>query len=349
MEFSTRMKKSLYRQNIIACIWDFDKTLIPGYMQSPIFKAFGVDEDTFWEEVNQLPEIYAQRGYHVSGDTIYLNHLLSFVKNGSLKGLTNQRLRELGAELEFYPGVQELFINLKGLVAEKAEYQKHNIILEHYIISTGLAEMIRGSAIAPLVEGIFGCEFIEAPLPPYYSQQSELSLQMDFELSQIGTIVDNTAKTRYIFEINKGTNKYPKIDVNATIAPSARRVPIERMLYIADGPSDVPVFSVVKGSGGKTYAVYNPNSEAEFAQNDALLNAGRIHAYGSADYRLSSTTAKWLRMHVRGICDTIVADGEQALSENVRNVPRHLHDRDEPPAADPPSEKEAAPDLFEPS
>ena len=136
----------------------------------------------------------------------------------------------------------ELFQNLKALVAEKTEYQKHNIQLEHYIISTGLAEMIRGSAIAPLVEGIFGCEFIEAPLPPYYSQQSELPLKMEFELSQIGTIVDNTAKTRYIFEINKGTNKYPKIDVNAAMAPAARRVPIERMLYIADGPSDVQSF-----------------------------------------------------------------------------------------------------------
>jgi hypothetical protein len=338
------MKKPLHRQNTVACIWDFDKTLIPGYMQAPIFNAFGMDAEAFWKEVNGLPEIYAQRGNRVSGDTVYLNHLLSFVKNGELKGLTNARLRELGAELEFYPGVRELFESLKTLASEKAEYQKHNIRLEHYIISTGLAEMIRGSAIAPLVEGIFGCEFIEAPLPPHYSRQDELPLHMEFEISQIGTIVDNTAKTRYIFEINKGTNKHPGIDVNAAIAPAARRVPIERMIYIADGPSDVPVFSVVKSNGGKTYAVFNPESEAEFAQNDALLHAGRIHAYGPADYRHGSTTAKWLRMHVRGICDTIVADGEQALSENVRNAPRHLHEEDEPPPhqAEPPLHE----DLF---
>ncbi|NCG08344.1 MAG: haloacid dehalogenase-like hydrolase [Verrucomicrobia bacterium] len=341
------MKKPLHRQNIVACIWDFDKTLIPGYMQAPIFKAFGIDAEAFWKEVNNLPEIYAQRGNRVSGDTIYLNHLLSFVKNGELKGLTNARLRELGAELEFYPGVRELFENLKTLASDKAEYRKHNIQLEHYIISTGLAEMIRGSAVAPLVEGIFGCEFIEAPLPPHYSRQDELPLHMEFALSQIGTTVDNTAKTRYIFEINKGTNKHPGIDVNAAIAPAARRVPIERMIYVADGPSDVPVFSVVKSNGGKTYAVFNPESEAEFAQNDALLHAGRIHAYGPADYRHGSTTAKWLRMHVRGICDTIVADGEQALSEHVRNAPRHLHEEDEPTHPGAPAKAQYPEDLFE--
>ncbi|MGB0408486.1 MAG: haloacid dehalogenase-like hydrolase [Opitutales bacterium] len=326
-------KKNLHRQNIVACVWDFDKTLIPGYMQAPIFKAFGMDEECFWKEVNALPEIYAQRGTRVSHDTIYLNHLLSFVKNGCLKGLTNQRLRELGRELVFYPGLPELFGELKALAASRPEYTKHNITLEHYIISTGLAEMIKGSAIAPHVDGIFGCEFIEAPLPPNYSSQDELPLQMEFEISQIGTIVDNTIKTRFIFEINKGGNKNPNIDVNASMDRVDRRVPIDRMIYTADGPSDVPVFSVVKGNGGKTYAVFNPESEAEFAQNDALLHSGRIHAYGPADYTGKSTTAKWLRMHVRQICDSIVAECEDQLSKNVRRAPRHLHEDDE--AAEP--------------
>jgi len=323
-------KKTLHRQNIVACVWDFDKTLIPGYMQAPIFKAHGIDEEAFWKEVNALPEIYARRGTRVSYDTIYLNHLLSFVKNGELKGLTNARLRELGKELEFYPGVIELFQALKQVPESKPDFVKHNIRLEHYIISTGLAEMIRGSAIAPHVDGIFGCEFIEAPLPPHYSRQDELPLHMEFEISQIGTIVDNTIKTRFIFEINKGGNKNPEIDVNASMARGDRRVPIDRMIYTADGPSDVPVFSVVKGNGGKTFAVFNPESEAEFAQNDALLHAGRIHAYGPADYTPGSTTAKWLRMHVRGICQAIVAECEEAVSERVGRAPRHLHEEDEP-------------------
>lgn len=323
-------KKTLHRQNVVACVWDFDKTLIPGYMQAPIFEAYGIDQEAFWKEVNGLPAIYAERGMHVSQDTIYLNHLISFIKNGELKGLTNERLRELGKQLVFYPGVIELFGRLKAVTESKSEYQKHNIKLEHYIISTGLAEMIRGSEIEPHVDGIFACEFIEAPLPPHYSRQDELPLHMEFEISQIGTIVDNTIKTRFIFEINKGCNKNPNIDVNASMERADRRVPIDRMIYTADGPSDVPVFSVVKSNGGKAYAVFNPDSEAEFAQNDALLHAGRIHSYGPADYTAKSTTAKWLRMHVRQICDNIVEECEHALSKNVGKAPRHLHDDDEP-------------------
>ena len=78
-----------------------------------------------------------------------------------------------------------------------------------------------------------------------------------------------------------------------------------------------------------TNSVFNPKSEAEFAQNDALLGAGRIHAYGPADYTHKSTTSKWLHMHVRSICDGIVAECEASLSENVSCAPRHLHDDDE--------------------
>jgi len=334
-------KKNLHRQNIVACIWDFDKTLIPGYMQAPIFETFGIDEEQFWKEVNALPEIYAKRGTRVSHDTVYLNHLISFVKNGCLKGLTNARLRELGKELVFYPGLPDLFEQLKAVVESRPEYAKHTIKLEHYIISTGLAEMIRGSRIAAHVDGIFGCEFIEAPLPPHYSSQNELPLHMEFEISQIGTIVDNTIKTRYIFEINKGSNKNPQIDVNASMDRVDRRIPIDRMIYTADGPSDVPVFSVVKSHGGKAYAVFNPESEAEFRQNDALLHAGRIHAYGPADYTEKSTTSKWLRMHVRGICDRIVSECEANLSKKVSRAPRHLHDEDEESeVGDPESQKE---------
>ena len=329
-------QKNLHRQNVVACIWDFDKTLIPGYMQAPIFEAYGIDQEAFWREVTELPKIYAERGTRVSSDTIYLNHLLSYVKNGALKGLTNQRLRELGKELVFYPGLPELFEQLKAVASSQPEFRKHNITLEHYIISTGLAEMIRGSLIAPYVDDIFGCEFIEAPLPPHYSSQDELPLQMEFEISQVGTIVDNTIKTRFIFEINKGSNKNPQIDVNASMARVDRRVPIDRIIYTADGPSDVPVFSVVKGNGGKAFAVFNPDSDAEFAQNDALLHARRIHAYGPADYTEKSTTTKWLRMHVQKICHAIVDECEAALSKNVGSAPRHLHDDDEPEAKEPP-------------
>ena len=234
----------------------------------------------------------------------------------------------MGKALEFCPGLPELFPLLQAITKESEAYKKHNIELEHYIISTGIAEMIRGSKIARYVTDIFGCEFIEAPMPPHFSKQEELLIKLDFEISQVGTIVDNTIKTRYIFEINKGGNKNPSIDVNAYIEKSDRRIPIDRMIYVADGPSDIPCFSVVKNNGGKTYAVFQPENDAEFAQNDALLHAGRIHSYGPADYTANSTTTKWLSMHIRKICDSIVFECENTLSKSIQDPPKHIHKND---------------------
>ena len=74
-------------------------------MQTPLFRAFGVDEDQFWRETNLLPALYLQKGIRTSKDSVYLNHLLSYVKSGPLKGLTNSRLRELGAEIELCAGL----------------------------------------------------------------------------------------------------------------------------------------------------------------------------------------------------------------------------------------------------
>lgn len=331
--------KDLYEQNIIACIWDFDKTLIHGYMQQPIFQYFGIDEMRFWREVNGLAEVYAKRGIRVSPDTIYLNHFLTYVKQGPLKGLNNKRLRELGAELKFAPGLPDFFVFLQNLVFSREEYRRNDIALEHYIISTGLAEMIRGSMIAPYVEDIFGCEFIENPMPPGYLDQEEFDIDGGGEISQIGVMVDNTIKTRFIFEINKGTNKNPDIDVNAKIRESDRRVPFHNMIYIADGPSDIPVFSVVKNQGGKTYAVYQPKREKEFAQNDALLANGRIHAYGPSDYRETSSTFMWMKMHVLQLCDEIVAQRERNVLRQVGIPPRHLHEHPESKKSEEPEQQ----------
>lgn len=337
----------LNRRRVIACIWDFDRTLIPGYMQSPLFERYGIDEEAFWVEVNKLPEIYAERGVHVSKDTIYLNHLLSFIKNGPLKGLRNSDLRELGKELTFFPGLPQFFSDLKAIPQSDARYRRHEIVLEHYIVSTGLAEIIRGSAIAPFVDGVYGCEFIEAPLPPFYTSQKELQIPMEFEITQIGVMVDNTIKTRYVFEINKGVNKHPDIDVNARMLPEDKRVPIENMIYVADGPSDVPVFSVVRSHGGKTFAVYNPQSESEFAQNDQLLQDARVDAYGPADYRSQSQTARWLKLQVKRLCERLCEESEAAMALRIKRPPRHLHRRDElgnelpDDTADPAAEQQA--------
>jgi len=335
------MAATLFTQNIIACIWDFDKTLIPEYMQTPLFRRYNVDEATFWAETNALVENYRRRGYTLYSEISYLNHLLTYVLAGRMAGLNNAVLRDCGKEIRFYPGLPEFFDASRSWVSDKQEYKKHDIRLEHYVVSTGLAQMIRGSAIAPVVDGIWGCEFIENPLQPGFLQQKELDLSAAAEIAQIGMVIDNTTKTRALFEINKGTNKNPAIDVNSRIAAEDRRIPFQNMIYIADGPSDVPSFSVVKGNGGNAYAVYNPAKQEEYAQNDRLRQSGRIDHYGPADYTPASSTAQWLRLHIHEICDRIVRDREAAVAQRTARPPRHLNP---PPREERAKAQKAAPE-----
>jgi hypothetical protein len=329
------MATTLFTQNVVALIWDFDKTLIPGYMQGPLFRFYGIVEEDFWTEVNALSEEYRKRGYNVAGENAYLNHLLTYVRAGRMRGLNNSLLRKLGAEVRFCEGLPNFFDHLRHFVRDTPEFAKHGIRLEHYIVSTGLAEMIRGSAIAPFVDGVWGCEFIENPLPPGFQSQAELPVDHATEVSQIGMVLDNTAKTRAIFEINKGTNVNAAIDVNANIAPEDRRIPFQNMVYIADGPSDIPSFSVVKKSGGKAYAVYQQGSLEEFEQSDRLLQSGRVNGYGPARYEPDSSTALWLKLHLRRICERIAADRELALAQRVSKPPRHLSSRPQREAEEP--------------
>src|SRR5436305_1555737 len=96
---------SLFQQNVIAIIWDFDKTLIPGYMQEPIFEHYGVDGTTFWHEANGLKDFYGEHGLDlISPDTLYLTHMLTYVQQGVFSGLSNKALREFGARLTFCDG-----------------------------------------------------------------------------------------------------------------------------------------------------------------------------------------------------------------------------------------------------
>ena len=116
--------------NIIAIIWDFDKTLINGYMEEPIFAKFNVNSKEFWAEVNALPEKYLQEQHvRVNPDTIYLNHIINYTKRGIFRGLNNQMLREFGLELSFYAGVPEIFIKTKALIENEQKYSEYDIKL----------------------------------------------------------------------------------------------------------------------------------------------------------------------------------------------------------------------------
>lgn len=310
-------------QNTIAVIWDFDKTLIPGYMQDPIFEHYGIDGNAFWKESNSLEEIYKKQGIKVNSDTIYLNHMLTCVQQGVFKGLNNELLRELGGKLEFYQGVPEIFKELKEIISKEEKYKLFGIHVEHYIVSTGLTEMIRGSGIQEYVDGIWGCEFIENP------QRTNLYIREDqvdesSEIKQIGYIVDNTSKTRAVFEINKGSNKIPEIKVNSKIDKQDRRVPFENMLYIADGPSDVPVFSVIKQYGGKSFAIYPKGKEKQFEQVNNLIKDGRIDMFAEADYSKDTTAYMWLTYNVKQIAERIYKQAMSRTIEKAGKVSEHV-------------------------
>ena len=323
------MKQAPFEQNVIAMVWDCDKTLISSYMQEPLFRHYGVDGEKFWREVNALRERYAAVGVSVNDDTSYLNHILTYVKAGLFPGLSNSMLREFGKELTFYPGLPQFFGDMKKLIAEDPKYKAFDIRLEHYVVSTGFAETIRGSAIAPYVDGIYGCEFIEDVLQPGFldapQSVSQASERQGREVSQVACALDNTSKTRYIFEINKGSNKYPDtIDVNSTIARESRRVPFENMVYIADGPSDVPAFSILNYNGGATFAVYPKGNVRAFKQVDALRRDGRVQMFGEADYTEGSQSWLWLAEKARSIADSIVEKKKAAIRSSASNPPTHL-------------------------
>ena len=312
-----------FEQNIVALVWDFDKTLISGYMQSPLFRRLGIPEERFWDEVKGLHAWYKARGVQINNDTIYLNHLLTWIDNGPLAGLCLADLHAIGAELEYYPGLPDFLPEIKQRIEKNPAFAKYDIKLEHYIVSTGFAETIRGSKVAAHVAGIWGCEFIEAPAPVGYLEGVEPP-NVPPQLRQVAVALDNTSKTRALFEISKGANKVDSIDVNSKIRSDSRRVPFEHMLYIADGPSDVPAFSILNQFGGHTYAIYPEGERNAFQQVDQLRQDGRIDMFGPADYREGTQTWMWLTDHVEHIAQKIATEKVELIKRAVSAPPRHL-------------------------
>lgn len=300
--------------NIIAVLWDFDKTLIPGYMQTPIFDHYGVNEKAFWDSVNEdcLPEY----GEQIESKTVrYLNCILKEVSTGDFKGLDNEKLRELGKDIKFFPGVADCMKALKAIPNEN-DFKEHDLRLEHYVISSGLRQMIRGSEIHDYLDGVWGCELLED----------------NGVLDRIGYVIDDTTKTRAVYEINKGANIDPDISVNAYMPDHARRVPIDQMIYVADGPSDVPVFSVINKGGGRTYGVYNDQSDDPEDLNQAFDQAyrlahkeNRIMMFGPAAYEKNSHARRWLEHTVRDIAQEIMRRQSEQKRKDIGEAPQHRY------------------------
>lgn len=301
--------------NVIAVVWDFDKTLVNGYMQDPIFNEYGVNAGEFWKEVNGLPDKYKEeQDVLVNVDTIYLNQFIKYAKEGKFKGLTNEKLKEFGKDLKFYDGIPEIFVKTKELIENNPVYKAYDIKIEHYVVSTGMSQIIKGSVVMPHIEHVWGCELIEGK---------------DDEgnpcIAEIGYTIDNTSKTRALFEINKGVHHHEGVKVNTNIPEELRRVPFMNMIYIADGPSDIPAFSLVNKNDGATFAIYPKGDFKALKQVEQLRMDGRVHMYAEADYSEGTTAYMWICNKISGFAERIVENEKAKMARYTAiDTPKHL-------------------------
>lgn len=299
--------------NIIAVIWDCDKTLIDGYMQDPIFAEYQINSSDFWKKVNAKPMKLAEKGIRVNRDTYYLNYFIECAHNGTFKGLNNQKLNGYGKKQKFYRGIPEIFEKTKNMFKDNKSYAEYGIQVEHYIVSTGFAEIIRGSDLMPFVDGVWGCELLETP-----------DSDGDMVIGETVYTIDNTSKTRAIFEINKGIDKIDGIEVNSKIPEENRRVHFENMIYIADGPSDIPAFSVVKKGGGATFAIYPKGDNEAMQQVEQMREDGRVDMYAEADYSEGTTAYMWITNRIQRMADRIRNAEKEKIMSSASGFPHHL-------------------------
>ena len=205
---------------------------------------------------------------------------------------------------------------------EVPEFVKEDISVEHFVVSTGIRPMIEGSAIAPHVDGIWANSFIEEAAPSGFLEQLPVASEAG-RIKYVSDYIGHTSKTRALFEINKGVNVNASVDVNARMAESQRRVPLRNMIYIADGPSDVPMFSILIKAGGKTLGVYNLEPRNNHKQVKQLQEQGRIQGMAEADYRPGKSAHLWLMDSLDQIAYEIVENRRQAFAA-IKNPPGHV-------------------------
>lgn len=280
-------------------------------MQDPIFEKYKINAKDFWMEVNRYPKVYEKKGIKVNTDTFYLNYFIRCAQNGKMPGLNNQMLREFGKQQKFYNGIPEIFKYTKEMLDKS--YSEYGIQVEHYIVSTGFAEVIRGSELMEYVDDVWGCELIE--------NEDDGGNSV---ISEIAYTIDNTTKTRAIFEINKGITKLKNVNVNSKIPMENRRVRFENMIYIADGSSDIPAFSLVKQNHGSTFAIYPKEDMEAMQQVEQMREDGRIDMYAEADYSNGTTAFMWITNKIQNLADEIKARELEKITSSISGVPHHL-------------------------
>ena len=289
-------------QNIIAIIYDYDQTLSPTYMQDDvIFPEFGINPAHFWQRSSALVK---EQGF--DSELAYMKVLLDTL---GMDRPTNARLRELGAGMTLYKGLPEMFEEFTaGLLTPDS--LAHGIRVEHYIVSSGLKVVIEGSRIAPHVRAIFGCEFSE-------DEQGRIAFPK--------RAISHTQKTQFLFRINKGMIDLSE-DVNDHMPPELRPVPFEHMIYVGDGPTDVPCFTVMQRNGGHAIAVYNPDDPTRMSFKKCFqlaAHASRVKHVAPADYRAASHLRLLLEEMIHEIADRITERRRQEAQDGVVRAPQH--------------------------
>ena len=220
----------------VAIMYDFDKTLCTKDMQEYNFiPSVGLSASDFWGKCDEL-----SKKEHMDKILSYLYLMIKESKKND-KPIKRDTFNDAGKNIEFYPGVVDWFKRIN-------EYGKSiGIEVEHFIISSGLKEIIEGSKIAKEFKEIYACEFL-------------------YDVNGIAIwpklVVNYTTKTQFLFRINKGVLDVSNDnDLNKYVKNDDRDIPFRNMIYIADGITDIPCMKLVKANGGKSIAVYTDKSK----------------------------------------------------------------------------------------
>lgn len=241
---------------IVALLYDFDRTLCTQDMQNYAFiPSLGMDPEDFWREANDFG-----RREHMDGILAYMYTMIRKCREKGVP-LTRESLRRCGESIVFFPGVEGWFDSIDRFGSLLG------VEVEHYVISSGLREIIDGSAIAGHFKEIYASEF-------YYDGSGWPvwpKLAVNF-----------TAKTQFVYRINKGVlDVSDDRTLNASMPDDSKRVPFTNMIYLGDGLSDVPCMKMMRAYGGQAIAVYQNANRPGVEQ---LLRQGRVDYIYPADY-----------------------------------------------------------------
>lgn len=244
---------------VIAICYDFDKTLSPKDMQAQGFiQDVGYDVNKFWQESNALAQ-----ANDMDTNLAYMYKMVE--KSQGNFSLNKQVLADYGAKVELFPGVETWFKRIR-------DYGKsHNIIIEHYIISSGLKEMIEGTIMARREE------FEKIYASSFYFDDNGIA-------KWPAQAVNYTNKTQFLFRIEKGFLDINDPAVNDSITEKDVRVPFRNIVYIGDSETDIPCMKLVNSNGGHSICVYNPQT-INMHNVEKLFNQRRIKYFAPADYR----------------------------------------------------------------